>query len=71
MATKSPISTYNNDADTANDMLPFEFSMPYKDTQRYMVDLFQKTGGNGRVWVSGKINTKTGMVTSSTLGRIN
>jgi hypothetical protein len=71
MSTVSPMSTYGDHSDTADDILPFEFSMPYKDTQRYMQELFQKTGINGRVWVSGKINTKTGMVTSSSLGRIN
>ncbi len=62
---------YNNDVGTSNDILHFEFSVPYKDTQRYMQELFQKTGTNGRVWVSGKINTKTGMVITSTLGRMN
>ena len=70
MVTVSPIPTYTNDVYTVNDILPFEISVPYKDTQKYMVQ-FQRTGGNGRVWVSGKINTNTGMVISSTLGRIN
>lgn len=71
MLTEPHESTYDDHADTSNDILPFELSVPYKDTQRYMQELFQKTGGNGRVWISGKINTKTGMVTSSTLGRMN
>ena len=53
MSTVSTMSTYGDDAYTSNDILSFECSLPYKDIQRYMQDLFQKTGGNGRVWVSG------------------
>jgi hypothetical protein len=71
MVTVSHVPTYDNYVDSANDILPFEFSIPYKDLQNYMQELFQKTGINGRVWCSGKINTKTGMVTSSNVGRIN
>src|SRR6476620_1994184 len=49
MSTVSTMSTYGDDAYTSNDILSFECSLPYKDIQRYMQDLFQKTGGNGRV----------------------
>jgi hypothetical protein len=71
IASVSTVSTHDNHAYTSNDILPFEFSVPYKDTQRYMQGLFQKTGGDRRVWFNGKINTKTGVVTSSNVGRIN
>jgi hypothetical protein len=71
MSTVSTMSTYGDHDYTSNDILSFECSLPYKDIQRYTQDLFQKTGGNGRVWFNGKINIKTGMAISSTLGRIN
>ncbi len=64
MVTSPTVPTYDNCVDTSSDILPFEFSMFYNDIQIHMNALFQKTGDNGRVWFSGKINTKTGVVVS-------
>ncbi len=63
-------STYDNDRNTINDILPFEFFMPYKKILNYMIPLFQKTGDGGEVWFNGKIDKKTGKVISANPGRI-
>ncbi len=64
-------SENKNDVYITKEILKFEFSMFYKDVQKYMAVLFRKQGGNGKVWFSGKIDKKTGVVISSTLGKIN
>ncbi|MER5174860.1 MAG: hypothetical protein ABJB76_03815 [Candidatus Nitrosocosmicus sp.] len=70
MVTVSPVSTYNNEVDTASDILPFEFFMFYKELQKHMAPLYQKMGERAKIWFNGKINTKTGVVIYSTLGRV-
>jgi hypothetical protein len=60
-------STNENDID----ILPFEFSMIYRELRNHLAPLHTKIGDHGKVWFSGKINKNTGVVVSSNLGRIN
>jgi hypothetical protein len=60
-------STNENDID----ILPFEFSMIYRELRNHLTPLYTKIGDHGKVWFSGKINKNTGVVVSSNLGRIN
>jgi hypothetical protein len=62
---------YDNDIDTFNDILPFEFFVYYTELQKFMASIFRSKGDNRKVWFNGKINKKTGVVVSSNLGRIN
>ena len=68
-APAAPSSIHNNESDAPadGDILNFQFSVFYKDLQKHMASLFQKAGGGGKVWFSGKIDTKTGKVISSDL----
>jgi hypothetical protein len=63
----SSASTNENDMD----ILPFEFSMIYRELRNHLAPLHTKIGDGGKVWFSGKINKKTGEVVSSNLGRMN
>jgi hypothetical protein len=56
---------------TTSEVLNFEFSVYYRDLQKYMASLFQKSGDNGNVWLNGKIDRKTGVVISLNFGRMN
>ena len=49
----------------------FEFSLLFGDISKYMARLYQKIGEGGKIWFSGRIDTKTGRVISANLGRIN
>jgi hypothetical protein len=60
-------STNENDID----ILPFEFSMIYRELRNHLAPIYTKIGDGGKVWFSGKINKNTGVVVSSNLGRIN
>lgn len=63
-------SKYDNEADTPNDILPFEFSIIYRELRYHLTPLYSKIGDHGKVWFCGKINKKTGLVISTNLGRI-
>jgi hypothetical protein len=62
-------SVYDKDTDTANNILPFEFFVSYRELQNH-VSSFQYKSNSGKVWFSGKINKNTGEVMSSNVGRI-
>jgi len=61
-------STYTHDNN--KDVLPFEFSMFYRDLQKYMAASYKRLGNNGKVWFSGKIDKRIGVVTAANLGRL-
>jgi hypothetical protein len=42
-------STYENDMDTSNDILPFEFFVFYKELQKYMASIFQSKSDSRKV----------------------
>ena len=63
--------TYKPSYDNDIDILPFEFSWPFRELRNYSAPLHSKIGDNGRVWFSGKINKNTGKVISQHFGRLN
>jgi hypothetical protein len=67
MVEEISASTNENDID----ILPFEFSMIYRELRNHLAPIYTKIGDGGKVWFSGKINKNTGVVVSSNLGRIN
>jgi hypothetical protein len=68
MLSTSATATY--DVDKGNDVLPFEFSMLFRNIRNYMTPLHSRIGDNGEVWFNGKIDIKTGEVIYSNLGRM-
>ena len=71
VSTSETTYTYDNDLDTSNDILDFEFSMLFRELRYHLAPLHSKIGDQGKVWFSGKINKNTGIVVSSNLGRMN
>ncbi len=55
---------------TDNDVVNFEFPIPYYKVQKYMTPLFHRSGSTSSVWFHGKMHTKTGRVVRSGVGRI-
>jgi len=65
------IPPVGNRLDSSDGIKKFEFSLLFGDISKYMARLYQKIGEGGKIWFSGRIDTKTGRVISANLGRIN
>jgi hypothetical protein len=70
VSTSESTSTYDYDMDASNDILPFEFSMIFRELRYHLAPLYSKIGDREKVLFCGKINKNTGIVVSSNLGRI-
>jgi hypothetical protein len=59
----------HNHANNAG-ILNFEFSLPFRELQSYMANLFSQFGQREEVWFSVSIDKKTGKVMTAKAGRI-